>query len=59
MKPHPCYRVAFCAAFLAVCASAQLIDRTKAPNAANEGIAKSLARFSHRPIAKSRRSWHN
>jgi mono/diheme cytochrome c family protein len=43
MKPHLFCKVAFCASFLAACASGQLIDRTKAPNPVNEGIAKSLS----------------
>ena len=43
MKPHLFSRWRFSPACMAVCASGQLIDRTKAPNAVNEGIAKSLA----------------
>jgi mono/diheme cytochrome c family protein len=42
MKPPQLFKLASFAGMMAVCASGQLIDKTKAPNAANEGIAKSL-----------------
>ena len=43
MKIFSLLKISFLALSLAALANSQLIDRTKAPNAANEGIAKSLA----------------
>jgi mono/diheme cytochrome c family protein len=42
MQPARLPQIVLCAGLITSCAFAQLIDRTKAPNPANEGINKSL-----------------